>query len=178
MIINDKTITTIFIVPTLGIEKATLNDNGFINGYLDDFNYDLDYEDVVYLLFKPEDLDSFKLFLEEIYKNNKLVIEDYNNEKDEIIVIFKLKEEFKEDYQNILTGKYSLTSEEFRNNFPKTVIVDGIQKKSLQTMIFDKDPKLARYWSNFLGSELVVDHNLELWPGLELKKEVLNYEES
>jgi len=178
MIVEDKTITTIFIVPTLGIDKPILNENGFINGYLDDFNYDIDYEDVIYLLFKPKNLNAFKIFLEGIYENNKLIIEDYNSEKDEIIIIFKLNEKFKEDYDLILAGKYSETSEEFKDNFPKTVIINGKETKSLQAMIFDKDPKLARYWSKFLGDDTVIDDSLELWPVINLNKEILNYEEN
>lgn len=178
MIVDDKTITTIFIVPTLGIDKPILNKNGFVNGYLDDFDHDLDYEDVVYVLFKPKNLDEFKIFLEDVYENNKLVIEDYNNEKDEIIVIFKLDEKFKKDYDLILSGKYSKTSEAFKDNFPKTVLINGVETKSLQAMIFDKDPKLARYWSSFLGDDDVVDKSLELWPAINLNKEILNYEDN
>lgn len=175
MILNDKNITTVFIVPTLGIEKDTLNSHGFISGYLDDYEHDLDYEDVVYLLFKPLNLEKFKLFLNEIYEKNSLILEDYNTEKDEIIIIFKLSEKYKKDYELILAGKYSKVSEEFKDNFPKTVIINGIQKPSLQTMIFNKDPQLAKYWNDFLGTDLIITNNLELWPGVDLKKEILNY---
>ena len=59
-----KTITTIFMVPTLGIDKNQAKDNGFINGYCRDGKRDVQYEKAIYLLFKPKDLDKFRGFLD------------------------------------------------------------------------------------------------------------------
>ena len=178
MITKDKTITTIFIVPTLGIKRKDLKDNGFINGYLEDFNHELDYKDVVYLLFKPKNLNEFRVFLEKCYEDNDLIIEDYNdNNNNKIIIIFKMKEEFKKDYNLILAGKYSKTSEKFKEQFPKTVILaNGVETASLQQMIFYKHEKLARYWANFLNDNDIINNQLELWPEVDLKQEILNYE--
>ena len=39
----NKTITTIFMVPTLGIPKGALRTLGFINAYQQDMDRDLDY---------------------------------------------------------------------------------------------------------------------------------------
>ena len=58
------TITSVFIVPTLSIGRDKLLDNGFINGYIKDVNRDIQYENAVYLLFKPKDLDRFRDFLD------------------------------------------------------------------------------------------------------------------
>ena len=58
------TITSIFIVPTLSIGKEKLLDNGFVNGYIKDGRRDAQYENAVYLLFKPKDLDKFREFLD------------------------------------------------------------------------------------------------------------------
>ena len=35
------TITSIFIVPTLNIDRGKLNDNGFVNGYIKDKKRDV-----------------------------------------------------------------------------------------------------------------------------------------
>ena len=59
-----KTITTMFIVPTLLIDRDKLRENGFINGYVKDGLKDVQYENAAYLLFKPENQDRFKIFLE------------------------------------------------------------------------------------------------------------------
>ena len=55
-----KTITSVFMVPTLKIDRDELRDNGFINGYVHDAGKDTQYESAVYLLFQPKDLDRFK----------------------------------------------------------------------------------------------------------------------
>ena len=57
-----KNITSIFIVPTLGFPKDSLKSNGFINGYIKDEGKDAEYENSIYLLFKPENLDRFREF--------------------------------------------------------------------------------------------------------------------
>ena len=69
-----KTITSIFIVPTLSIGKEKLVDNGFINGYIKDGRREIQYNNAVYLLFKPENLDKFKDFLDEEYERTKSII--------------------------------------------------------------------------------------------------------
>ena len=52
-----KTVTSIFMMPTLNIPRKNLYKNGYINAYVEDIHKDLPYdEDVIYLLFKPKNL--------------------------------------------------------------------------------------------------------------------------
>jgi len=62
-----KTVSSIFIVPTLKIKKESLKDNNFLNGYISDLRKDVQYENAVYLLFKPDNLDRFREFVEGEY---------------------------------------------------------------------------------------------------------------
>ena len=48
------------MVPTLKVPKDALKENGFINGYVKDGSRDVQYENCIYLLFKPADLDKFR----------------------------------------------------------------------------------------------------------------------
>ena len=150
MIKHDKNITTIFIVPTLGVTSKILKENGYIRGYLKDQNCNVDYDfgQHVFLLFKPTDLKSFNFFLEEQYETNQLIIEDYNIDDNQIIVVYKLIEDLKEDYNLIFNSEYSKTSKKFQSLFPKKVIIDGFPRKSLQRLIFNKDEALLNYWEN------------------------------
>ena len=66
-----RTITSIFMVPTLGINKDKLLSNNFINGYYKDIRREEQYKDSIYLLFKPSNLDKFKEFLDEEYEKTK-----------------------------------------------------------------------------------------------------------
>ena len=77
------TITSIFIVPTLSIGKDKLINNGFVNGYIKDGKRDVQYENAVYLLFKPKDLDKFREFLDGEYERTQSLIDDYDYEDDD-----------------------------------------------------------------------------------------------
>ena len=72
-----KTITTMFIVPTLLIDRDRLKENGFINGYVKDGLKDVQYENAAYLLFKPNNPDRFKIFLDREYSRTKDIVDDY-----------------------------------------------------------------------------------------------------
>ena len=139
----EKTITSIFMVPTLKIPKEQLLKNNFINGYIKDLNRDVQYENAVYLLFKPKNLDKFREFLDEEYERTKSIIEDYDYPNGYVVVVYKLDESLFEDFKLIREGKYSKTSEDFKKLFPKYISVENERGKfkdhlSLQYRIFNK----------------------------------------
>ena len=175
----DKTITTMFIVPTLSINRDKLKENMFINGYIKDGRRDVQYEDAVYLLFKPENLDRFKDFLDEEYERTKSIIDDYDYEDGYVVVVYVINDKLKPDFELIKQGKYSKTSSKFQNIFPKTFtsMEDPSQytnKISLQYRIFNKTNDLREYWESKLG--VVFDNDMEVWGGFFEENEVLNLE--
>ena len=171
-----RTISTIFIVPTLSIDRARLKEVGFINAYIKDELRDVQYENAVYLLFHPENLDKFKLFLDDEYERTKSVIDDYDYEDGFVVVVYKLDSKFKVDYGLVKLGKYSKTSPTFQAIFPKIVKVEknGLQKDeiSLQYRVFNKTEDLRVYWEEKLGIEF--DDSMEVWQGWIDDKESLN----
>jgi len=173
-----KTVTSIFMIPTLKIPKNQLRNNGFINGYFKDKSKDVQYEDVIYILFKPEDLDKFREFLDVEYERTKDVIEDYDYEDGFVVVIYKLNPKFKKDYEIVKTGKYSKTSQAFQKLFPKTVkITTGTRTKeeiSLQYRIFNRTEDLVQFWEDKLGVYLQEYH--EVWHGFDEEEEILDIE--
>jgi hypothetical protein len=96
-----KTITSIFIVPTLSISREKLTDNGFVNGYIKDGKRDVQYENAVYLLFKPDNLDKFGSFLDEEHERSKQVIDDYDYEKGYVVIVYELNPRLKDDIELI-----------------------------------------------------------------------------
>jgi hypothetical protein len=171
-----KTITSIFIVPTLSIGREKLVDNGFINGYIKDGRKEIQYEDAVYLLFKPEDLDKFRDFLDEEYERTKQIIDDYDYEDGYVVVVYKLNEKLEKDFELIKQGKYSQTSPKFQEIFPKVVKINrnGLRKDevSLQYRIFNKTNDLKKFWEDKFDMEL--DEKMEVWDGFFEENEVLN----
>jgi hypothetical protein len=171
-----RTITSIFIVPTLSIGKEKLVDNGYINGYIKDGKRDVQYENAVYLLFKPENLDKFKSFLDEEYERTKQIIDDYDYEDGYVVIVYQLDKKFKKDFDLIKQGKYSKTSKEFQDLFPKVIkmkkgnrIYDQI---STQYRIFNKTQDLKEYWEEKLDVEF--DETMEFWQGFVEENEILN----
>jgi hypothetical protein len=174
-----KTITSIFMVPTLKVPKDALKSNGFINAYIKDADKDVQYEDSIYLLFKPENLDKFREFLDSEYERTKAVIEDYDYEDGYVVVVYQLNKKYKKDFMLVKEGKYSKTSDEFQKLFPKIVKIfrNGLNKDeiSLQYRIFNKNEDLVEFWEEKLGIQLqsVIGKDFEVWEGWDELKEVL-----
>ncbi len=171
-----KTITTIFMVPTLKIGRETLHNNGFINGYIKDGKKDVQYENCIYLLFKPEDLDKFKDFLDGEYERTKAIIDDYDYEDGYVVLVYELDKKFKKDFEKVRESKYSATSKEFQTMFPKTVKlnVNGRTKEeiSLQYRVFNQTEDLVQFWENKL--DVKMDEDQELWHAFIEDDEILN----
>jgi hypothetical protein len=170
------TITSIFIVPTLSIGKEKLLDNGFVNGYIKDVKRDIQYENAVYLLFKPEDLDKFRNFLDNEYERTKSIIDDYDYEDGYVVVVYEINPRLKGDVELVKQGKYSQTSPAFQGSFPKVVQIkkNGLRRDeiSLQYRVFNKTEDLVKFWEDKLGVELPSD--VEVWHGFFEENEVLD----
>jgi hypothetical protein len=170
-----KNITSIFMVPTLKVPKDALRGNGFINAYIKDARREDQYKDSIYLLFKPENLDKFREFLDSEYERTKSVIEDYDYEDGYVVVVYQLDEKYKNDFTLVQGGKYSKTSANFQKLFPKVVKItrNGLSKDeiSLQYRIFNKAEDLISFWETKLGIEFEDDY--EVWDGWDESKEIL-----
>lgn len=171
-----KTITSIFMVPTLKINRQNLIDNGFINGYTKDARKDVQYEDCIYLLFKPTDLDKFREFLGEEYERTKSIVDDYDYEDGYVVLVYQLNKKMKRDFDLVRQSKYSQTSPEFQALFPKLIKIKkgGVNREevSLQFRIFNKTDDLKEFWEEKLGVEF--DNTIELWHGYFEENEILN----
>jgi hypothetical protein len=162
-----KTITSIFIVPTLSIGRERLLDNGYINGYIKDKRREVQYENSIYLLFRPENLDKFKGFLDEEYERTKSIVDDYDYEDGFVVVVYVLNSRLDADISLVKQGKYSQTSKKFQEIFPKVVKIrkNGLSRDeiSLQFRVFNKTEDLVQFWEDKLGVELPED--VEVWHG-------------
>ena len=171
-----KTICSIFMVPSLKIDRDALHANEFLNGYAKDNSREESYDDSVYLLFRPKNIDRFREFLDSEYERTKDLIEDYDLPSGFVVVVYKLDPNFKGDFDLIKQSRYSHTSPEFQALFPKTVtiLVDGLKQEriSLQVMIFKKTDELRKFWEDKFQADL--GENVEFWKGYDEKSETLN----
>lgn len=171
-----KTITSIFIVPTLSIDKEKLADNGYINGYIKDKRKDVQYDNCIYLLFKPSNLDKFRDFLDDEYERTKSIVDDYDYEDGYVVIVYKLNSKLDSDIKLIKQGKYSETSKKFQEIFPKIIKINknGLRRDevSLQFRIFNKTEDLRKFWEDKLGIEL--DEDMEVWSGFFEENEIMD----
>jgi len=170
-----RTITSIFMIPTLKIPKDSLKNNGFINGYVKDEMRDVQYKDAIYLLFRPEQIDRFREFLDEEYERTKDIIDDYDYADGFVVIVYKLNEKYSNDFTLIMNGKYSKTSKEFQREFPKKVKIEkgAIVKEdlSLQYRIFNRTEDLIKFWEDKFDVEF--DDEQEIWEGFDIVSETL-----
>ena len=178
MIDVKKTITSIFMVPTLQIPKGELSDNGFINGYVKDESREVQYENCIYLLFQPKNLDKFREFLDDEYERTKGIVDDYDYEDGFVVVVYQLDPKFAKDFKLVKKSKYSHTSKSFQALFPKLVKIKkaGYHKDeiSLQYRVFNKTEDLVKFWEDKLGVEF--DEDQEVWHAFDEEEETLNIE--
>jgi hypothetical protein len=171
-----KTITSIFIVPTLKINRDKLKENGYLNGYISDVRRDVQYQNAVCLLFQPTNLDRFREFLIDESERTKQLIDDYDYEDGFVVVVYTLDKKWKKDFAIVREGLYSQTSKEFQDSFPKVIkiIKNGLHRDeiSLQFRIFNKTEDLRKYWEDRLDMEFT--ENMEVWEGFQIENETLD----
>lgn len=171
-----KTITSIFMVPTLGINREKLIENGYINGYVSDSRKDVQHRNAVHLLFKPDNLDKFREFLDDEYERTTYILDDYDYEGGYVVVVYQLNPIWKEDYMLVREGLYSRTSAEFQKVFSKVIkiVKNGLHRDeiSLQYRIFKKTEDLKQYWEDRLDISFTDD--MEVWDGFDVTRETLD----
>jgi hypothetical protein len=171
-----RTIASIFVVPTLKINRDDLKENGYINGYMSDTRRDAQYKNAVYLLFKPDNLDKFREFLDKESERTKSLLDDYDYEDGYVVVVYTLENKWKKDFALIKEGLYSKTSKEFQDLFPKVIKImkNNLHRDeiSLQHRIFRKSEDLRQYWEDKIDISFTDD--MEVWEGFQIENETLD----
>jgi hypothetical protein len=167
MVDNKKTHTELFLRPMLGINEAYLSRFGYVNAYLKDIDHEPEYESAIYLLFRPADLQLFDKFIQaEKRRVGNLFLEDYDCGYGYVVLVYKIPDQYRGDYNLFLEGKYSKFSRELIEIFPETVPRKdewGYEKldHSLYFHIFNKSKAMKNYWEEKIGVELSSD--AEYW---------------
>jgi hypothetical protein len=153
---RDRRLTNTFVLPMVGLNHKTLPNN-FINSYILD-----DYK-VVAVYDKNTDYnDIFAHHLNRVLDNNKHLIE-YQDLDDEIDIFFKIPEEFKDDFDLYLLGKYSEFSDDFKavltSFFGIKTIKEG-HTVSVHNTIYPEDFKRKLIAEHLSYKNSVIDYTL------------------
>ena len=71
--------TNLFITPLLNIGRENLVRQGFVDAFMKDELREIEYERAIYLLFKPQDIRQFNLFVEVQRESNMPIIDEYDH---------------------------------------------------------------------------------------------------
>lgn len=156
-------ISNIFLVPLLKISRKALKSNGFVDSYMYNRASEVQYPNVIHMLYKPNDMVSFNEFLED---NREKIIDEMDYE-DHVLVTYNLPDKLESDYALIKSGSYSKVSEEFRSQISAC-------RRTLQNLIFNKDPSLKKWWEEELDEKL--DEDQEVWSILNEEDETFKIE--
>lgn len=179
-----KNKTTLFLLPILGLDWIDLVNNGFVNAFLGDDEYEIICDNHLFLLFNPLKFTvAFENFCQKL-RSNPLFSLEYdcpNYEEGKVMFVFGIPSEYQHILPNFKRGEYSKMDKRFVNKFfPK--FIDG--KVSIRWKVFYKDPSLRAFWeeklSNKVGSEeslVSLDDNVELWDIPEAKEEIINFKQ-
>lgn len=177
----ERTITSIFMIPFLKIDKAfkeamRFDKNvNFLNAYSWNKLRDKNPVNAIFLLFKPKDANKLKEYLVREYnRKDTTIVDDYEFTGGFVIAVYVLDNSFKKDFDLIRKGRYSKTSSEFQNLIPKMVKRTPFSQEelSLQYRIFNKTEDLIRFWEDQFDMEF--DKEQEVWGGFMEEKETLN----
>lgn len=171
----EMTVTNLFLVPPLGIGRERLRLQNLIDAYIKDAGSDLEYTDVVYLLFKPDDMELFQEFVEEERQRTDLLIDEYDYAGGFIVLVYKTHPEDKEDIELIFKGQYSKISQRYKKKIPAVVkqVIRGLHKDSisLQYEIIAKSQNVKDWWKKEL--DIDIPEGSEVWSIPDLEKETL-----
>lgn len=158
--------TNLFVVPILGIGREKLLGVGFVEAFVKDELRELEYENAVYLLFRPEKWDEFNVFVEEQRERKAPIVDEYVYSDGWAVLVYQYPKKFKRDVDILMTGKFSKVSAEFKaahNKWYKVSSINGVVQEEMtnQWLIFTKDERVKDYWKKEL--DLNFDKDDEVW---------------
>jgi hypothetical protein len=179
-------ITLFLVKPVFGENFSILKKFGFINGYISDPNVSdiIQFDENkkhLFLLFKNKKLNGNELerIIKNLFKIPVKTIHSYELVNDYSMVVVTFPREYNQDYQNVLDGKYSSLSLNFKENFPDTQEVknsDNVvvgEEYTLYHHVFNKTTWLKEFWMERLGLCKLSDQ-MELWEQPTEKECVFN----
>lgn len=177
--------TTLFMLPALNLSGdktgfRLLQYYGFINCYLDWKESPEAHQNCIYLVFNPTDaaMARFGEFYD-IYKTYPNFVTDYVLDANLVILVFRVKDKWKETLQAFRNSKYSWMSKEYAELFKRPDLNTGRVFVQNEYYIITKDKdykrKLEDSLSNPTSIVVIADH-LELMDSLDPAKEIFSYE--
>lgn len=186
--------STLFLLPmlNLSIRDKTIS-NYLANVFLNDGEYENEYKQSLFLLFKVKNLkdDGFVKLTTLLKKSNSfkdLFLTDYyvgmEDEHHLLMYVLSIPEDFTADYYHFLGGKYSQMSKAYKAKFPEkvknsagvfteSIVYGALHKTENLKKIVSEEFTLTSEDAEILKKEL--DSADEIWDRVNLFQEIYRY---
>ena len=173
------TVSNLFYVPMFKIGRPKLAKHGFVNSYLFNGESEEQIENAIYLLFKPDNMELFNDFVEELREKKVPIIGENDYPDGFVLLTLQLPSKYQKDYDLIWEGAYSKTSEDFQKTIPSYVKYNkpngvSVTDMTIQHMIFSRYEFLRRHWESSLN--IVMEDTQELWSKPTVESETFKLE--
>jgi len=164
---DNWTKSTLFLLPMIEeVLGAYYKSYGFKNLYLADHGYECLYDYCVYGLYKPRFTQQYISYETRLEEHPLCVdVYDVGEQRGQVMFVFKIPDEFKNDYDLFKIGKYSQFSKKYKALFKKG--------SNIYKVLF-KDPELKVYWEKVLNTKLPKEN--EVWDLPYPKDEIYRYD--
>ena len=177
---KDKNKTTLFMLPALNLTSGKtsyemLERLGFVNCYTDHKQSFNTVPDCVYMVFNPsnEAIKNFGKFYD-VYKTYPNFVDDYVVDKNLIVLVFRVKDKWRQSYREFKKSHYSGMSKEYADLFKRPDMATGRVHTTTEYFIILKHKEYRTFLENFLDAS--IDESAELMDKLDPQKETFNYE--
>ena len=168
-----KTYSTKFLSPMLPSQLVNKRKRlGFLNLYIGDLEHDIQHENAIYALFKPNFSVQYEKFVQDIKKHPRF-LELYGiktfcgkriaNVTRHIMMVFSIPGIYAEDYKKFIEGYYSQFTNDYTRRF---------RAGTLMYKVIKRDPNLKKHWEKLLDCKL---DNAELMAKPNLELEIFRY---
>lgn len=173
--------TTLFMLPALNLSMDKTNYEllryfGFVNCFIDHKQGLVKAQDALYMVFNPSRaaLQDFSKFFD-IYKTYPNFVDDYIVDQNLIVVIFRVKEKWRESYSAFKASRYSKMSKEYAELFKRPDLATGKVRTAREYFIIHRHEEYRLHLEDKLGIDFHIDKNAELLDPLD-EKEIFDYE--
>ncbi len=141
--------TAQFMIPSIGITiTKPIVFKYFVNAYLNDSEHPHDYLRPIFMLFSIKnykEADWVKVYNQMIQSPNYVTEYDVGMKGEEylLMMVFKVPDEYEDDYINFKMGRYSKFSDKYKEKFPEFLDKER-KRKNIHWQIMNKDEELKR----------------------------------
>lgn len=166
--------TTIFGLPIFGLPKQHWDEAGLFNAYIGDQQVEHKQPAIYFALWTQEKYADLQDDL--ITMMDSIVLDTYGYNEVMRVIVLAIPEEFVEDYQKMIEGKYSELSTSYKELVSDKVsggnpVYEEKDGRRLQMLVIDCDPIVRTFVEK--EYDISTEQCKEVWEAFDIKQETI-----